>query len=131
MQRLSIYADDFALFIRPSAQDMCFVRNALHIFGEASDLKVNYAKSSAILIRGDEQDQLRVADVLQCQAGLQELNIQIRTPEPQDTLTEWWLWARGHFRRAERRGFDTLVIITTWALWKQRNARVFNRRGKS
>lgn len=59
--------------------------------------------------------------------GLQELNIQIRTPEPQDTLTEWWLWARGHFRRAERRGFDTLVIITTWALWKQRNARVFNR----
>ncbi|KAE8781679.1 hypothetical protein D1007_45073 [Hordeum vulgare] len=69
MQRLSIYANDVALFIRPSAQDMSFVRNALHIFGEASGLKVNYAKSSAILIRGDEQDQLRVADVLQCQAG--------------------------------------------------------------
>ncbi|KAE8777808.1 hypothetical protein D1007_49394 [Hordeum vulgare] len=69
MQRLSIYADDVALFIRPSAQDMSFVRNALHIFGEAFGLKVNIAKSSAILIRGDEQDQLRVADVLQCQAG--------------------------------------------------------------
>ncbi|KAE8799243.1 trafficking protein particle complex subunit 5 [Hordeum vulgare] len=48
---------------------MRFVRNALHIFGEASGLKVNYTKSSAILIRGNEQDQQRVADVLQCQAG--------------------------------------------------------------
>ncbi|KAE8813339.1 reverse transcriptase [Hordeum vulgare] len=42
LQCLSIYADDVALFIRPSPQDMGVVRNTLHIFGEASGLKVNY-----------------------------------------------------------------------------------------
>lgn len=25
------------------------------------------------------------------------------------------------------RGFDTLFIATMWSLWKQRNARVYNR----
>ena len=36
MQRLLIYADDVALFIRPSARDLQFVRRALHIFGQVS-----------------------------------------------------------------------------------------------
>jgi hypothetical protein len=26
----------------------------------------------------------------------------------------------------EMRGFDTLVLLTAWLLWKQWNARVFN-----
>jgi hypothetical protein len=26
----------------------------------------------------------------------------------------------------DMRGFDTLVLLTAWLLWKQRNARVFN-----
>lgn len=69
MQRLSIYADDVALFIRPSTRDLQFVRQALHIFGAASGLRVNYAKSSAIIIRGDELDQRRVAEMLHCQVG--------------------------------------------------------------
>ena len=34
---------------------------------------------------------------------------------------------RGCFHRADKRGFDTLFIGTIWTLWKQRNARVFNR----
>jgi hypothetical protein len=28
--------------------------------------------------------------------------------------------------KKDRRGFDALVILTAWMLWKQRNARVFN-----
>lgn len=59
MQRLSIYADDVALFIRPSETDLSFVRCALHAFGEASGLRVNYGKSSAILIRGSNEDKDR------------------------------------------------------------------------
>ena len=56
-QRLSIYADDVALFVRPSEGDLSIVRSALHAFGKASELCVNYQKSSAILIRGSELDQ--------------------------------------------------------------------------
>lgn len=58
--------------------------------------------------------------------GFQELDIHTQRPELQDTFLDWWLLARTQFRQAERRGFDTLVIVTAWALWKQRNARVFN-----
>ena len=36
MQRVSIYADDVVLFIRPTASDLRFVKEALHIFGNAS-----------------------------------------------------------------------------------------------
>lgn len=51
----------------------------------------------------------------------------IRRPEADDTILDWWLDARRAFTRENKRGFDTLVIAAVWALWKQRNARVFNR----
>lgn len=69
MQRLSIYMDDVALFIRPSETDLSFVRCALQACGEASGLRVNYGKSSAILIRGSDKDQNHVAAMLQCGIG--------------------------------------------------------------
>lgn len=68
-QRLSIFADDVALFVRPTDGDLSFVRAALQAFGDASGLKVNYSKSSAVLIRGDVADQQRVASMLQCSIG--------------------------------------------------------------
>lgn len=64
MQRVSIYVDDVALFIKPTEQDLNFVRMALHVFGEASGLRVNYRKSLAIVIRGNKHDQQRVSDML-------------------------------------------------------------------
>ncbi|XBI53240.1 hypothetical protein VPH35_035486 [Triticum aestivum] len=39
----------------------------------------------------------------------------------------WWMRVRVSFQKADKRGFDTLFIGTIWTLWKQRNARVFNR----
>lgn len=69
VQRLSIYADDLALFIKPSVQDLHFVRQAFGIFGEASGLQINYGKSSVTLIRGDESDRLRVQNMLHCNLG--------------------------------------------------------------
>jgi hypothetical protein len=35
------------------------------------------------------------------------------------------LEARKRVRKIDRRRFDSMVIITTWTLWKQRNSRVF------
>ena len=64
LQRLSLYADDVVLFIRPSRADITFVKEALVIFGEASGLNVNFAKSSAILICGEEQDEVLVRNAL-------------------------------------------------------------------
>lgn len=58
---------------------------------------------------------------------LTECNIEAPTPVSDSTVMDWWLRARSQFRRAERRGFDTIIMITLWALWKQRNARAFNR----
>lgn len=65
-QRISIYADDVALFIRPTRLDLHFVREALYAFGEVSGLRVNYKKSTATIIRGELEDRARVGDLLQC-----------------------------------------------------------------
>ena len=45
MKWVSIYADDVALFAKPSVEDLTFVRTALGAFGRASGLRVNYHKS--------------------------------------------------------------------------------------
>lgn len=42
---------------------------ALHLFGVASGLRVNYTKSLAIPIRGTLQDHERVRDALICRIG--------------------------------------------------------------
>ena len=68
-QSVSIYADDVALFVRPNEVDLRFVTLALKAFGDASGLRVNYGKSSAILIHGEEEDRIRVSNLLQCELG--------------------------------------------------------------
>jgi hypothetical protein len=49
--RVSLYADDVALFIKPTTVDLVLVRNILRLFGEASGLQTNIQKSSIIPIR--------------------------------------------------------------------------------
>lgn len=58
---------------------------------------------------------------------LDELWLNVQCPTTQDTLIPRWLHARTNFSKAKKRGFDSLVIATAWSLWKQKNARVFNR----
>jgi hypothetical protein len=64
LQRLSLFADDVLIFFGPTPKDLTI--QFLHVFGEASGLKVNYSKSSAILIRRDDLVRERVADILKC-----------------------------------------------------------------
>ena len=57
IQRLSLYADDVVMFIRPWRSDLWFVQEALRIFGEASGLKVDFTKSSAVMIRSEDAEE--------------------------------------------------------------------------
>ena len=42
----------------------------------------------------------------------------------------WWAWARRRVPRGSRKGFDSLVMLTCWVLWKERNARTFRNEAK-
>jgi hypothetical protein len=66
-QRVSIYADDVVLFIKPEVQDLVTVRRILEVLGEASGLRVNYRKTSATLIRGSEHHVELVQGLLHCE----------------------------------------------------------------
>ena len=41
IQRVSIFADDVVLFVKPAVADLTAVKTILNIFGEASGLRVN------------------------------------------------------------------------------------------
>jgi hypothetical protein len=49
--RISIYADDVALFLRPESGDISITMDILNLFGEASGLKTNLQKSNVLPIR--------------------------------------------------------------------------------
>jgi hypothetical protein len=39
----------------------------------------------------------------------------------------WWLRARKAVAKPSRKGFDTLVWLVVWSLWKELNCRVHER----
>ena len=49
--RISLYADDVVLFLRPKINDIEITMDILDLFGDASGLKTNVQKSSAYTIR--------------------------------------------------------------------------------
>lgn len=42
-----------------------------------------------------------------------------------DRIQPWWLAVRKRIPTKHRKGFDVVVMLKCWNLWKQRNARVF------
>jgi hypothetical protein len=64
--RISIYADDVVLFIRPEENDIALTMDALHLFGIASSLKTNLQKSNVLPIRCEDQDLHVVQQQLHC-----------------------------------------------------------------
>ncbi|KAM0866294.1 hypothetical protein ACQ4PT_042721 [Festuca glaucescens] len=67
LQRISVYADDVIIFCKPVRAELASVKAILQMFGDASGLCVNYRKTSATLIRGQEGDAERVMEVLGCE----------------------------------------------------------------
>jgi hypothetical protein len=54
--RITMYADDAAIFINPSKDDLETLKEILQIFGTSSGLHINIQKSSIHPIRCDEVD---------------------------------------------------------------------------
>ena len=51
-----------------------------------------------------------------------------RLPSPDLSFIGWWLQARKGFDKRSKRGFDSVVLLTVWMIWKERNNRVFRRK---
>jgi len=64
--RVSLYADDLLLFIKPTENDLRVVMATLNIFGLASGLFSNLQKSVATPIHCSDQEILRIQDILAC-----------------------------------------------------------------
>lgn len=68
-QRLSIFADDVMLFLKPLEMDIACCNMLLQIFGMASGLQTNLQKSAAIPV-GCSHDQINLASAtLHCAVG--------------------------------------------------------------
>jgi hypothetical protein len=57
-----------------------------------------------------------------CKVGLQYLASWLEDMIFQD----WWRNVEGHVSKEKKKGFNTLVILATWWLWKHRNTYVFD-----
>jgi hypothetical protein len=57
---------------------------------------------------------------------LHAAGLNIVEPTLDNTLEAWWDTTRRLVHKKDKRGFDALVMLTAWMLWKLRNARVFN-----
>lgn len=59
---------------------------------------------------------------------LSRVNWQLRTRSAADSsLADWWMSSRKWINKVDRKSFDSVVILISWSIWFERNARTFNR----
>jgi hypothetical protein len=64
--RISIYADDVVLFLRPAVEEINVTMDILNLFGEATGLRTNLQKSNVLPIRCKENELAIVQSLLPC-----------------------------------------------------------------
>jgi hypothetical protein len=65
--RISLYADDAVIFLKPDPTDTNLVLDILRFFRKASGLQTNVQKSNVVSIRCDEQTLTTAKELLLCQ----------------------------------------------------------------
>jgi hypothetical protein len=68
--RASFYADDAALFVNPTAEDVSAVFSLLDFFGNVSGLRINLEKCTAYPIRCEEVDTQQLLANIGCSSGV-------------------------------------------------------------
>ena len=68
-QRLSIFADDVVVFIKPKPLDLDISQRIFEMFGEASGLRINMAKSAILPIRCNDLEITLASIELGCPRG--------------------------------------------------------------
>jgi hypothetical protein len=63
------YADDTVIFMALDEQSIVFTKFLLYCFENMSGLKINYQKSEVLFVGGSEEDQTKVAGMLNCNIG--------------------------------------------------------------
>jgi hypothetical protein len=66
LHRISLYADDMVLFVRPTRSDLHMVKGILDCFSHVSGLQCNLLKSAAAPIQCSEEDIALVSGELSC-----------------------------------------------------------------
>ncbi|KAJ1280495.1 hypothetical protein BS78_04G236900 [Paspalum vaginatum] len=89
--RISLYADDVIMFLRPNRDDLLLISQLLKAFGHASGLQTNLAKSSVSLINCRDEDLQVLSELLDCEirnfpCSYQEIPLTIRKPTKSDLL---------------------------------------------
>jgi hypothetical protein len=64
--RISLYADDVVLFLRPEPADIAITMDILHLFGVAAGLKTNLQKSNVLPIRCEDHNLEVIQQQLPC-----------------------------------------------------------------
>ena len=68
-KRISIFADDVVLFVKPEPMDLVVCKCIFDLFGEASGLQINMSKSVALPIRCSDQSITMASAELGCLVG--------------------------------------------------------------
>jgi hypothetical protein len=50
------------------------------------------------------------------------------TPDQESSVADWWLPKRKCVHKDQPPGFDSVVILVCWCIWKERNRRTFEHR---
>jgi hypothetical protein len=64
--RISFYADDAVIFLRPDRMDLLVIKAILELFGHVSGLQTNLSKSSVAPIHCTDEERLQTEEILAC-----------------------------------------------------------------
>ncbi|WVZ91117.1 hypothetical protein U9M48_037330 [Paspalum notatum var. saurae] len=89
--RISLYADDVIMFLRPNRDDLLLISQLLKAFGHASGLRTNLAKSSVSPINCTVEDLQVFSELLDCEirnfpCSYLGIPLTIRKPTKNDLL---------------------------------------------
>jgi hypothetical protein len=69
------YADDTIICLKDDIDNARHMKLVMYLYEMMSGLKTNFTKSEVILINGDENKRVQMADLFNCQLGSYQSNI--------------------------------------------------------